>query len=103
MNRIIIIGNGFDLAHGLKTSYGDFLDWVKSQAVKNPDEYFEYILIPQVDVCFGTNKPKASSFFNRYYNGSKKLDEFISEFRNCKFIYRNKFLEHLIKTQSLEN
>ncbi len=25
MNRIIIIGNGFDLAHGLKTSFYDFL------------------------------------------------------------------------------
>lgn len=28
MNRIILIGNGFDLAHGLKTSYNDFIDWI---------------------------------------------------------------------------
>ena len=27
MNRIILIGNGFDLAHGLKTSYKDFINW----------------------------------------------------------------------------
>ena len=27
MNRIILIGNGFDLAHGLKTSYAHFIDW----------------------------------------------------------------------------
>ena len=27
MNRIILIGNGFDLAHGLKTRYADFIDW----------------------------------------------------------------------------
>ncbi|MBP1531356.1 MAG: hypothetical protein ILA39_04425 [Bacteroidaceae bacterium] len=27
MNRIILIGNGFDLAHGLKTSYADFVCW----------------------------------------------------------------------------
>ena len=27
MNRIVIIGNGFDLAHGLKTSYKDFINW----------------------------------------------------------------------------
>ena len=27
MNRIILIGNGFDLAHGLPTSYGNFMDW----------------------------------------------------------------------------
>lgn len=26
-NKLIIVGNGFDLAHGLKTSYKDFLDW----------------------------------------------------------------------------
>jgi hypothetical protein len=26
MNRIILIGNGFDLAHGLKTKYTDFID-----------------------------------------------------------------------------
>jgi len=26
MNRIILIGNGFDLAHGLKTSYSNFIE-----------------------------------------------------------------------------
>jgi hypothetical protein len=31
MNRIVIIGNGFDLAHGLKTSYNHFiLDYLKN-------------------------------------------------------------------------
>lgn len=30
---ILIIGNGFDLAHGLKTSYKDFLDFCKEQRV----------------------------------------------------------------------
>lgn len=32
MNRIILIGNGFDLAHGMKTSYNDFLKdfWKKT-------------------------------------------------------------------------
>lgn len=27
MNRIVLIGNDFDLAHGLKTSYEDFINW----------------------------------------------------------------------------
>ena len=27
MNKIILIGNGFDLAHNLKTSYNDFILW----------------------------------------------------------------------------
>lgn len=33
MNRLIIIGNGFDLAHGLKTRYEDFIfDYLKKAA-----------------------------------------------------------------------
>ncbi len=31
MNRLVIIGNGFDLAHGLKTSYADFINWYWEQ------------------------------------------------------------------------
>lgn len=27
MNKLILVGNGFDLAHGLKTSYNDFMLW----------------------------------------------------------------------------
>lgn len=27
MNRIILVGNGFDLAHGLATRYEDFINW----------------------------------------------------------------------------
>lgn len=27
MNRLVIIGNGFDLAHGLPTGYCDFINW----------------------------------------------------------------------------
>lgn len=28
MNRLVIIGNGFDMAHGLKTSYMDFINGI---------------------------------------------------------------------------
>ena len=51
MNRIIIIGNGFDLAHGLKTKYEDFIDWYQKEWVeklrschkrKESDELCEY-------------------------------------------------------------
>ncbi|WP_288279386.1 AbiH family protein [uncultured Prevotella sp.] len=33
MNRLVLIGNGFDLAHGLKTSYKDFIYWYWKQRV----------------------------------------------------------------------
>ena len=37
-NRIIIIGNGFDLAHGLKTSYRNFIDWLWDMKVEEINE-----------------------------------------------------------------
>ena len=33
MNRLVIIGNGFDMAHGLKTSYMDFINWYWNRRV----------------------------------------------------------------------
>lgn len=33
MNRLVIIGNGFDIAHGLKTSYKDFIYWYWNKRV----------------------------------------------------------------------
>ncbi len=33
MNRLVIIGNGFNMAHGLKTSYMDFINWYWDQRV----------------------------------------------------------------------
>ena len=35
MNRIVLIGNGFDLAHGLKTKYEDFVNWYWEYRVKS--------------------------------------------------------------------
>lgn len=34
MNRLVLIGNGFDLAHGLKTSYADFIHWYWQQRIE---------------------------------------------------------------------
>ncbi len=34
MNRVILLGNGFDLAHGRKTSYADFIKWYIGQCAK---------------------------------------------------------------------
>ena len=33
MNRLVLIGNGFDLAHELKTSYKDFIYWYWKQRI----------------------------------------------------------------------
>lgn len=35
MNRLVLIGNGFDLAHGLPTRYEDFINWYKAHRVES--------------------------------------------------------------------
>lgn len=35
MNKLFIIGNGFDLAHGLQTKYSDFLLWYINKTMKS--------------------------------------------------------------------
>jgi hypothetical protein len=44
MNRLIIIGNGFDLAHGLKTKYSDYIlnYWQSVKSSRHKDIFFEF-------------------------------------------------------------
>lgn len=44
MNRLIIVGNGFDLAHGLPTSYKDFIDdyWKGILGADHVDEFVSF-------------------------------------------------------------
>jgi hypothetical protein len=35
MNKLVIIGNGFDLAHGLKTSYNHFIEYLVEEQFKS--------------------------------------------------------------------
>ncbi len=39
MNRLILVGNGFDLAHGLKTSYKDFIIWYLAECLLKVDRH----------------------------------------------------------------
>jgi hypothetical protein len=39
MHNLFIIGNGFDLAHGLKTSYAHFMEDLIKKVIKKPTEY----------------------------------------------------------------
>jgi hypothetical protein len=93
MNRIILIGNGFDLAHGLETSYRDFIDnfWEN----KNDNKYLENI---KSFKYFETNNYKRLlSFINsREYEifimghscgiSDRVLLNTLFEHKNCSFI-----------------
>ncbi|MCX2476060.1 AbiH family protein [Pedobacter sp. MC2016-05] len=48
INRLILVGNGFDLAHGLKTGYNDFLLWylnMSFSAAKQNRVYEDKLLV----------------------------------------------------------
>lgn len=66
MNRLVIIGNGFDLAHGLKTSYKDFIDWYWEQRIDTlmllHGKTDEDILC-KLSIKESTNLPDWSNFF----------------------------------------
>ena len=76
MNRLVLIGNGFDLAHGLKTRYQDFIYWYWKSVVA-------YLLLESRDVyedklCKVTNnKLDYWNLRNLYHSENKELYDFL--------------------------
>lgn len=64
MNRLVIIGNGFDLAHGLPTSYRDFIEdfWKNFKNKCQSEEYRKLI--------------HTNDLYNGYYNGYNSIENF---------------------------
>jgi hypothetical protein len=96
VNRLILVGNGFDLAHGLKTSYKDFIDdfWEgKINEIKysesNSSYEDEYIKVYRVPNSF-----PAENIFKTY-------QDLIKHIPNLKI--KNKFLELLSQKRTYLN
>lgn len=74
MNRLVIIGNGFDLAHGLPTSYKHFIDdfWRNFKDKVNTDEYQKLIYTD-------------NSYFKYYsdYGVINSFSDFINSINEC--------------------
>jgi formylglycine-generating enzyme required for sulfatase activity len=75
MNRIILIGNGFDLAHGLKTSYKDFINDLCEQIESNRNTPNEPNLWSSV---FGENISENEKFEDLIINEDKVQNKFLS-------------------------
>lgn len=65
-NKLVIIGNGFDLAHGLKTRYSDFMDYV----------------IMELFLDYTDQKTSPSPFFEVNRNRPRIIYESIESFKN---------------------
>lgn len=62
MNRLVIIGNGFDLAHGLKTRYEDFINWYWDQ--RRDMLCLEHSNVSEDILCKLEIKARDESWFN---------------------------------------
>jgi len=101
MNRLIIIGNGFDLAHGLKTRYSDFmLDYLKGilKSIKltspvNRDVYKDEII--RIDTKFFLLNIIVDS---SDINGCNNLDDLLTLFEkyNLQITAQTPFIDQII-------
>ncbi|MBK8832877.1 MAG: hypothetical protein IPN60_18835 [Saprospiraceae bacterium] len=62
--KIILIGNGFDLAHGLKTSYCDFIEYVFNKHIKNKTNFKDFIQVGDGILDYNDLKSKNFTFCN---------------------------------------
>ncbi len=99
MNRIILIGNGFDLAHGLETSYKNFIDnyWLKTFSSIQKANLFHHFENGELEI------PSVSMLMKKI-NSFEDFKNFLTKnYPGEKIIIRNKFLMHLSRKRNLKN
>ena len=70
MNRLVIIGNGFDMSHGLKTSYVDYINWYWEQrlsALLTENTSVSKDCLCELKI---TNTQECSNWFNFFFTHS---------------------------------
>lgn len=70
MNRLIIIGNGFDMAHDLKTSYKDFINWYCDQRIQALAKVFTNV---SEDSLCGLWINSSHYNWNQIFNSKRRL------------------------------
>lgn len=120
MNRVILIGNGFDLAHGLKTSYQDFIDdfWGQEKKkvvrglVRNNFDFshnYEDDIIKIKSPCSIADLPKSVNTDATDYDwfvglsNSKYRYEINGKGILLRVIHKNAFLERISNKRWLQN
>ena len=107
MNRLVIIGNGFDLAHGLPTGYCDFINeyWTKVTNTDYYDDFIEFKVSERIDFdnssCFKDLVNQLALKLDRTiynnngglyyeinldnYGGTNMSDKYVLTFKNTLF------------------
>ena len=126
MNRIILIGNGFDLAHGLETSYKNFIDdywsgfieYCFNQDRLNSFRFYEYDCITLdmrlsryafSDLFREESEKRILNLPNKqlisFFEFNQKIDKLNNELnlvQKIQFSVNNKFLKRLLEKSNKE-
>ena len=96
MNRIILIGNGFDLAHDLKTSYDDFLNYYWEQVIDNVNQNLNVGYEGNgIKILRGIGNKCVGQSYSHLVNSAAQVA--------CKIQFTNSFLKIIMESKSLNN
>lgn len=105
MNRLVLVGNGFDLSHGLKTSYSNFLHWYLKKSMEHffSNLLFEDCLLKLENLSHG---------FDRGLPYMEDLEQTINVYKNLinnsrtsylKLEFKSEFFREVFKRASINS
>ena len=97
MNRIIIIGNGFDLAHGMKTSYRQFIDNYWENCINEILKLAVNIKFENDEIII-ENRPMEQIPADNYKEFSNALKKHKKD-----IFFKNKFFQIITEKSHLQN
>lgn len=116
MNRLVIIGNGFDLAHGLPTGYCDFIDWYWGRVLdtNHTDNFVEfkceYVEFNTVKNFKGIQEQIAKNYRDRYQIKNEKkglyyaITGIIGDYQEISILtYNNSFFGNINYKHDIQN
>lgn len=116
MNRLVIVGNGFDLAHGLPTGYCDFINdfWKNLKSNYQDPRIIDILYInPSYNGIFGTDQIKSYKDFEKNIkeyclgHGFRYNDRFQtvtdSSYNETLFKFENDFFRVISNKNNIQN
>ncbi len=103
-NRLIIVGNGFDLGLGLETSYNDFILHHIKEVFKNTIELRKFdseLIEASTSLRYGEN---SINELKKRIDSTNNVSELISSFQNeIKFKYKTVFIKEIFENYKVNN
>jgi len=104
MNHLYIVGNGFDLAHNLKTRYRDFILWyldeLKDYLFENQGDKIDYhdhliSFLRPITATHSTQKPEK-------IKSVKEFEDFIKDLQSNRLFTQNNYSALLSRILKLD-